>query len=99
MTYVTEEQNATTALLPQNSSDDLRGQWDSIQAAFVDDPRNAVKRADDLVSNAIKRLADSFTQQRHSLEQQWDRGEDVSTEELRVALQKYRAFFNRLLVV
>jgi len=98
MAYVTEEQN-TTALLPQNSGDDLRNQWDRIQTAFVDDPRNAVKQADDLVSTAIKRLADSFTEQRHTLEQQWDRGEDVSTEDLRIALQKYRAFFQRLLAV
>jgi hypothetical protein len=87
----------SAALLSQNSAQDLRGEWDRVQAGFVDDPRSSVKKADELVATAMKRLAEGFSQQRTGLEQQWDRGEDVSTEDLRLALQKYRSFFQRLL--
>jgi hypothetical protein len=45
----------------------------------------------------MERLAESFSDERNRLENQWDRGDEVSTEELRVTLQRYRAFFNRLL--
>jgi hypothetical protein len=65
----------------------------------VDEPRRAVQQADQLVDDAIQRLSQSFTEQRSNLEGQWDRGDDVSTEELRIALQKYRAFFQKLLTV
>jgi hypothetical protein len=87
------------ALLSQNSAQDLRSEWDRIQAGFVDDPRKSVKQADELVATAMKRLAESFAQQRSNLERQWDRGDEASTEDLRVALQKYRSFFQRLLAV
>jgi len=63
----------------------------------VDEPRRAVERADELVAEVIKRLADSFAHERSRLEGQWGRGDNVSTEDLRVALQRYRAFFDRLL--
>jgi len=86
-------------LLPQEFTQDLRGQWDRIQTGFVDDPRNAVKQADELVASAMKRLAEVFADARGNLERQWDRGDEVSTEDLRIALQKYRAFFQRLLAV
>jgi len=92
-----DEEANNGPLLTQESTRDLRSQWDHIQAGFVDDPRSCVKQADELVANAIGRLSESFTQQRSGLESQWSRGEDVSTEELRVALRKYRSFFNRLL--
>ena len=92
-------EDAGGPLLSPESAQDLRRQWDGVQASFVDDPRTAVKQADELVANAMDRLAESFKQQRSGLEQQWDRGEDVSTEDLRLALQKYRAFFQRLLAV
>ena len=71
--------------------------WTSIQAAFVDDPRDAVKEADTLVAELMQRLAETFSQERSRLESQWDRDEDVSTEDLRIALQRYRSFFDRLL--
>lgn len=71
--------------------------WTSIQAAFVDDPREAVKEADTLVAELMQRLAETFSQERSRLESQWDRDEDVSTEDLRIALQRYRSFFDRLL--
>jgi hypothetical protein len=86
-------------LLPQDFVQDLRGRWDRIQAGFVDEPRKAVQEADELVAQAIKRLAETFANERNNLEGQWDRGDNVSTEDLRVALQKYRSFFHRLLQV
>jgi hypothetical protein len=91
------EQGATTALFPENESKDFHKRWTDIQTAFVDEPRRAVERADELVAEVIKRLADSFAQERSRLEGQWGRGDNVSTEDLRVALQRYRAFFDRLL--
>ena len=77
----------------------LRTRWTDIQAGFVDEPRRAVEQADGLVAEAIKRLAETFANERNQLEGQWDRGGDVSTEDLRQALQRYRSFFSRLLSV
>jgi hypothetical protein len=88
-----------TPLFAGNESDDFRHRWTDIQAGFVDEPRQAVERADALVATAIKRLAEIFAQERGTLEQQWSRGADVSTEDLRVALRRYRGFFDRLLSV
>lgn len=85
------------ALFPRDEADDFRSRWESVQAGFVDEPRQAVQEADSLVAGVIQRLADGFADERTRLEQQWARGEDVSTEELRIALQRYRSFFNRLL--
>ena len=85
------------ALFPAGEADDLRGRWDAIQAAFVDEPRRAVEQADGLVAGAMKRLAEIFAAERATLEGQWDRGDDVTTEDLRIALQRYRSFFGRLL--
>jgi len=68
-----------------------------IQGSFVDEPGKSVQAADQLVAEVMQRLAESFALERADLEQQWDRGEDVSTEDLRVALQRYRSFFQRLL--
>lgn len=88
-----------TALFSADEAKNLRSQWDAVQVAFVDEPRQAVERADSLVAGAMKRLAEIFAEERARLEGQWDRGDSVSTEELRVALQRYRAFFGRLLSV
>ena len=88
---------ANAALFPENESRDFHKRWTDIQTAFVDEPRRAVERADELVAEVIKRLADSFAHERSRLEGQWGRGDNVSTEDLRVALQRYRAFFDRLL--
>jgi hypothetical protein len=92
-------EEAPGPLLSSNDVQDLRTRWDQIQTGFVDEPRVAVKQADELVAQAMKRLAESFSGERGRLEQQWDRGDDVSTEELRQALRKYRSFFQRLLTV
>lgn len=94
-----EQEETAGPLLGPDVVQDLRSHWDPIQTAFVDDPRTAVKQADELVAGAMKRLAESFAEQRSGMERQWDRGDEVSTEELRLALRKYRAFFQRLLTV
>jgi hypothetical protein len=86
-------------LLVEKDRQELRRRWDQIQTAFVDQPRNAVHDADALVSSAIDRLSKGFADERSKLEQQWDKGENVSTENLRVALQRYRSFFQRLLSI
>lgn len=87
------------ALFTNDQADQLRRDWEDVQAGFVDDPRRAVKDADQLVEQSIQQITETFARERRSLEQQWDSGDDVSTEELRVVLQRYRSFFNRLLSV
>ena len=94
-----DDSDERTALFSPEETNSLRGQWDSIQVGFVDEPRQAVERADQLVAGAMKRLAEGFAAERSRLEGQWDRGDSVSTEELRLALRRYRAFFGRLLSV
>lgn len=86
-------------LLPADEPERLRTRWSEIQGTFVDSPRQAVERADALVADVMKRMAEIFANERASLEQQWDRGDKVTTEDLRIALQRYRAFFDRLLAV
>jgi hypothetical protein len=75
----------------------LRQRWVDVQTGFVDEPRRAVEQADSLVAEVMKRLAESFAAERKTLEQQWDRGDHVTTEDLRVVMQRYRSFFDRLL--
>jgi hypothetical protein len=87
------------ALFIANEANELRARWDGIQVRFVDEPRKAVQEADALVSATIKRLAEIFADERQKLEQQWDRSENISTEDLRIALQRYRSFFARLLAI
>lgn len=74
-----------------------RSRWDEVQARFVDDPRGTVKEADALVNDVMQRLTQTFTDERSSLESQWSEGKDASTEDLRIAMQRYRSFFARLL--
>jgi len=85
------------ALFLDDVANNLRTRWNDIQTGFVDEPRKAVQQADELVAQAIKRLAERFAEERNPLEQSWDRGDQANTEDLRVALQTYRAFFQRLL--
>src|ERR1700693_3253269 len=91
--------NANRSLFPEEVANDFRSKWDRIQTSFVDEPRTAVQQADELVAQAIKRLAESFAEERNRLESQWDRGDQVNTEDLRVSLQTYRSFFQRLLAI
>ena len=86
-------------LLPSNENQELRFRWDRIQTSFVDEPRQSVKEADALVGETIQRLSDTFSQARTRMEQDWDRGDSVSTEDLRTALRRYRSFFTRLLAM
>ena len=77
----------------------FRSRWQVIQGKFVDDPRDSVKQADDLVADIIKNVTMSFADRRISLEKQWNNGEDISTEDMRQALKRYRSFFERLLTL
>jgi len=84
-------------LFVDREAEQFRSQWLEIQSRFVDDPKVAVKEADDLVADVIKNITRTFSDERMTLENQWKSGDKVSTEDLRVALQRYRSFFNRLL--
>ena len=91
--------DAAATLFPEKEANDFRTRWTDIQTGFVDEPRRSVEQADALVAEVMKRLANSFAEERSKLEGQWGRGDDVSTEDLRVALRRYRSFFDRLLNV
>ena len=95
--YETDQPQQAGPLFPRDISQEMQTNWESIQAAFVDDPQVSVRRADELVATAIKKLAETFAEERAKMEQQWSKGNDVSTEDLRQALRRYRAFFHRLL--
>jgi hypothetical protein len=84
-------------LFSESEMGEFRSQWIKIQTCFVDEPRGTVKDADKLVAEVMQRLAEGFRNERSGLEKQWDRGDNVSTEDLRIALQRYRSFFDRLL--
>jgi len=86
------------ALLNREESERFRTRWNEIQGKFVDEPRAAVQQADALVSEVIEQITQMFTNEHSLLEGQWNQGNDVSTEDLRKALQRYRSFFNRLVV-
>jgi hypothetical protein len=88
-----------TPLFSPDEAKDFHSRWDAIQVGFVDEPRQAVEQADSLVAGAMKRLAEGFAEERARLEAQWDQGDNVSTEDLRVALRRYRSFFGRLVAV
>ncbi|MDX3070819.1 hypothetical protein ACIP98_04090 [Streptomyces sp. NPDC088354] len=84
-------------LLTSQDEESFRARWQEIQSEFVDDPRDAVHTADALVADVMQKLAATFAHHKQELEGQWDRGEQVDTEDLRTALRQYRSFFNRLL--
>ena len=84
-------------LVSDPEAESFRSKWNEIQVSFVDEPRAAVERADHLVAETMQQLASNFASERNKLESQWDRGDEVSTEDLRVALQRYRSYFQRLL--
>ena len=91
--------NEAAPLFVPKETEDFRARWERIQTGFVDEPRKAVQEADALVAASIKRLAEIFAEERSKLEHEWDRGDNVSTEDLRIAMQRYRSFFGRLLSV
>jgi hypothetical protein len=88
---------ATSPLFAADEAERFRNAWREVQGEFVDEPREAVKQADRLVADLMQRLASQFSEQRAGLEERWDGQQDVSTEDLRVALTRYRSFFERLL--
>ena len=89
---------SSTVLLDREESEHLRTRWNEIQGKFVDEPRSAVQQADALVTEVIEKITKMFVNEHSSLESQWNQDNDVSTEDLRKALQHYRSFFNRLVV-
>jgi len=88
----------SAALLNREEAEHFRTRWNEIQGKFVDEPRSAVQQADGLVAEVIAQITQMFANEHSSLEGQWNQGNEVSTEELRKALQRYRSFFNRLVV-
>jgi hypothetical protein len=96
----TDTADSSDAMLFADSElTDMRSRWVEVQSAFVDDPRDCVQKADRLVADVVDKLTTSFSGARAHLEEQWTRGEEVSTEDLRIALKRYREFFERLLAV
>jgi hypothetical protein len=93
------ESSTGKALFADHELTGLQERWAKVQAGFVDDPKESVQRADGLVSDVVEQITNNFSQARSQLEEQWARGEDASTEDLRVALTHYREFFQRLLTV
>lgn len=86
-------------LLAGRDAEEFRSRWLDIQAEFVDDPRHSVESADELVARVINSITETFASERTALEDQWNRGEEASTEDLRIAIKRYRSFFNRLLTL
>ena len=86
-----------TQLLADDELHSILARWKDIQAEFVDEPRTAVQDADALVADLMQRLARMFSTEREQLESRWASGNDVSTEDLRRGLRRYRSFFERLL--
>ncbi len=92
-----ERMEEDTSFLPDDRMSDLRSRWNDVQAEFVDDPRRAVQDAQSLVRDLVDELTETFRREREGLEGQWNNGGTADTEALRVTLQRYRSFFNRLL--
>jgi hypothetical protein len=90
---------APTPLFADDELGGYRARWSAIQTGFVDEPRKAVEEADTLVAELMKRLAEVFSEERRQLETHWERKDQVSTEDLRIAMRRYRSFFERLLTV
>ena len=98
-TIDSQPEEAPAPLFEQIALQDFRSRWGAIQTGFVDNPGGAVMQADELVAAVMKRLAEVFADERANLEQEWAKRNDVSTEDLRVAIRRYRSFFDRLLSV
>ena len=95
-----EVMNDDEQLAPLFSADaakEFRSRWDAVQSSFVDDPKQAVRQGDELVTQVMKSLTETFSNERSRLEGQRDQSDKASTENLRVALRRYRSFFERLL--
>ena len=88
------------SLLNRDEMEDWKERWNSILTGFVDDPHDSVKKADKLIAGVVQSINDAFIHEREMIEHQWDDQDgNTSTEDLRVALQHYRSFFNHLLEI
>lgn len=96
MTRVSSSENPA-ALFSDEEYEELRARWEEIQSTFVHEPRKSVEEADELVEDVLSTITSTFERERRALEQRWEEDSDVSTEDLRVTLQRYRTFFDRLL--
>ncbi|HET9315635.1 MAG TPA: hypothetical protein VFQ51_08595 [Vicinamibacteria bacterium] len=92
-----EDRSDGDLLLPSDRRDDLRRVWTDVQTSFIDEPQDAVRKADGLVQDVLRSVAEGFESARRSLEGEWQRGEHANTESLRLAFRRYRALFERLL--
>ena len=97
--FVALDTESRIQLFSGDEAQTFRSEWTEIQMGFVDEPRGSVEKADGLVARVVQRLTEVFADERAKLEKEWARGADVSTEDLRQALQRYRFFFDRLLSV
>jgi hypothetical protein len=98
-TSMNEESEELAVLFEDEEAKKFRTQWLNIQSKFVDNPRESVREADELVASVLKSVTMSFHNRRSSLEKQWNSGGNISTEDLRLALKRYRSFFDRLLTL
>ena len=87
---------SVASFFDREESENFNQQWMEIQGKFVDEPRIAVQKADDLISDMIKQITTMFDKEMDTLETQWNQGDEVSTEDLRMTFQHYRSFFHRL---
>lgn len=83
-------------LLTDHELESLLAQWKEIQAEFVEEPRKAVRDANAIVAELTQRMTQMFAGESEQLESRWADGDDVSTEDLRQRLRRYRSFFERL---
>jgi hypothetical protein len=84
-------------LFSAEAARDFRASWDAVQIGFVDDPKQAVRQADELVRQVLENLKQTFSNERGAIDGNTDAADQASTEHLRMALRRYRSFFQRLL--
>jgi hypothetical protein len=96
---LSREDASLAPLFTQQAATDFRSRWDRVQRSFVDNPQEAIRAGDELVAQVISSLAETFSNQRSQLEAELKQTDQSSTESLRLALRRYRSFFERLLSI
>ncbi|PKV79744.1 hypothetical protein [Nocardia fluminea] len=91
----TDAEDDVVPLFDEKSLEHLRGRWRDLQGTFVDDPHDAVFKADELVTELIHELTSTYAARKGIIADRWSDSPD--TESLRRALRSYRSFFNQLL--
>ena len=56
------------ALFQPEQAEQFRTRWDQVQIGFVDDPRQAVQQADELVAQVMRDMAETFASQRAAID-------------------------------